>query len=180
MIDQSAPEPIKQLIRKIHTLSLRGIDGEAEAAKRKLDELLEKYGVDLSDVVSDTMKTYRFPYKTVQEEKLIVQCYVTLGVDPPKIFEYSRRGRKLKEVGLNMTPAQHIDLQGMVEYYKAALKKEIDRLFVAFVQRHKLFSPLPSDGKDTSMSIEEIEQMVAMMRGLGEKTYFKPAGYLSA
>ncbi len=178
-MERSAPESIKQLIRKIHTLTLRGIGGEAEVAKRKLDELLEKHGMDLSDAISDIVKTYRFPYKTVQEECLIVQCYHSLGPESPKVFEYSRRGRKLKEVGLDMTPAQHVDLLGMLTYYKTALKKETDRLFMAFVQRHKLYSPPDGKEKESSMTAEELEQLVAMMRSLGEKSYFKPAGFIA-
>lgn len=179
-MENSAPESVKQLIRKIHTLSLRGVGGEAETAKRKLDKLLTKYSIELAEVVRDVVKTYEFPYKTTQEEKIICQCYVSLGVECPKIFEYTRRGRKVKSLGLDLTPAQYIDLKGMVAYYKSAFKKEADRLLSAFIQRHKLYPPPTGEERESAISLEEIEQIMTMMRGLGEKSYFKPAGYLSA
>ena len=172
------PESVKQLLRKIHTLSVRGIGGEAEVAKRKLDELLLKHNLELEDVIHDVVKTYEFPYKTTQEEKLILQCYASLGVENPKVFEYTKLGRRLRTLGLDLTPAQYIDLKGMVEYYKVALKKEMNRLLSAFIQRHKLYPPPTGEEKESSMSLEEIEQVMAMMRGLGEKSYFKPAGLI--
>jgi len=83
-------------------------------------------------------------------------------------------------IGFDLTPAQYIDLKGMVDYYRETWKKETDRLFVAFVQQHKLYPPPTGEEKTSSMGREEIEQIMAMMRGLGEKSYFKPAAFLTA
>ena len=180
-MEQSAPESVKQLIRKIHTLSLRGIGGEAETAKRKLDELLLEHGISIDDIVTDAATTHKFRFKSIQERKLILQCYWSMGLDGG-VFTFSRRGKKVASVlGLDLTPAQYVDLSGMVEYYKKALKAETDRLLVAFIQKHRLFPPINGKTCDSDpMDIEELEQLLAMMRGLGEKSYFKPSGYLSA
>lgn len=177
-METTAPETIKELIRKVHTLSVRGVGGEAEAAKRKLETLLAKHQLSLEDVVSDSVKTYDFRYKTELERQLIVQCYVSLGAGQGS-YGYKKAGRKVQVIGFDLTSAQYIDLKGMLDYYKVTLKKETDRLFMAFVQRHKLYAP--SSGEETAepMSLEELEHLVAMMRGLGEKSYFKPAGLLA-
>lgn len=177
MADNAAPEPIVQLIRKIHTLSLRGIGGEADAAKTKLYALLAKHGLELEDVINDVVKTYEFIYRNDLDARLIIQCFVSLG-NGYKTYCYRKGGRKLKKIGLDLTPAQYVDLSGMVDYYRAAFKKETARLFSAFVQQHKLYAPSTGEEMGVPISQEEMEQLVNMMNGLGEKSYSRLAGFL--
>ena len=176
-MDKTAPESVRQLIRKIHALSLRGIGGEAESAKIKLNSLLAKHGIKLEDVIIDVVKTYEFPYKNDLDSRLIIQCFVSLG-NGYKTYAYRKGGRKLKIIGLDLTPAQYIDLSGMVDYYRTAFKKETDRLFSAFVQQHKLYAPPTGEEEGDQMGQEELDQLLALMLGLGEKSYFNPAGFL--
>lgn len=178
----SVPEPIKQLIRKIHTLSLRGVGGEADTAKRKLDKLLATHNIALEDIIRDSVKTYKFRYKSDLERRLILQCYYSLRVKDEGTYSYYKGDRKSGScIGLDLTPAQYIDLQGMVGYYKGTLKKEVERLFVAFVHKHRLFAASTDDDckEDKPLNLDELAQLLAMMQSLGEKSYLKPAGLLT-
>lgn len=48
---------MKERLRKIYELSVRGVDGERETAQRLLKNLLEKHGLSLSDI-TDTVPEY--------------------------------------------------------------------------------------------------------------------------
>lgn len=46
-------ETVKNRIRKVHALTASPVRGEAEAAKEKLDELIERYGIDPATITND-------------------------------------------------------------------------------------------------------------------------------
>lgn len=176
-----APESVKNLIRKIYELTQRGVGGEADAARRKLDLLLVKYGVTLDDVLGDAVKTYEFHFRNEWDESLMTQLYYAVTQDrEKKIWQYSRAGKKVaRKIGLDLTAEQYVDFQEQLKHYRAAWKKEQARLFAAFCHQHNLLRPADSNAADRKYSDEEIREhlrMKQMMRGLNEKSFFRPAG----
>jgi len=179
------PESVKELIRKIHALSIRGVGGESDAALRKLDLLLAKYHVTLDDILEDTVKTYQFAFKNEWDENLMMQLYYAVTKDRErKVWSYSKRGKKVsRKIGLDLTAEQYVDYQEQLAYYRDIWKKELKRLFSAFCHKHDLLRPSAPDVADRLPSREEMQEylrMIEMMRGLGEKSFFKPMALLSA
>lgn len=181
---ESTPESVKELIRKIHALSVRGVGGESDTALRKLDLLLAKYDVTLDDILEETVKTYQFSFKNEWDENLMVQLYYAITKDRErKVWSYSKLGNKIaRKIGLDLTAEQYVDYQEQLTYYRGIWKKELKRFFGAFCHKHDLLRPTGMDAADRLPSKEELREylrMKEMMRGLGEKTYFKPAALLS-
>lgn len=70
-----------------------------------------------------------------------------------------------------------------LKHYKAAWKKEQERLYIAFLHKHDIFPPSDENAPDREYSQEEIDEykkMKALMRNMSEQTFFKPAGFIGA
>jgi hypothetical protein len=177
MTNHEIPPKVIDLIKKIRELSERGVAGEAEAATRKLNEILAKYKVSLDDIAAKAVKTFPFVYKGEWERKLIIQCYTTLNYGPKiLVSSFRRHGAKRAKanvIGLDMTTEQYVDLSGMIDFYKVTWALEVKRLFSAFIHRHNLFPP-DSEADPTHCDPAELLRVMAIMRGLGEKSYQKP------
>ncbi len=183
-MENTTPESVKDLIRKVHALSVRGVGGESDAAFRKLELLLAKYNVSLDDILDETAKTYEFTFRNESDENLMVQIYYAVTKNrESNVWTYSRRGKKIsRKIGLDLTAEQYVDYQEQLAYYRGIWKKELNRFFSAFCHKHKLLRPADPSAADGFPGKEEMQEyllMKQMMRGLGEKTYFKPTALLS-
>jgi len=171
------PESVRSLIQKVHALATQGVGGEAVSAQRKLNLLLEKHGITLDDIVQDQPKTYEFKFNGLYDEKLLYQCYVSIEPQEKGIYDFTRRGRKCRNlVGMKLTPSEYIDFCGLLDYYRKAFAKEMERFYTAFVHKHDLFSTEGREGGNSAkVDPQEVMRMMQMMGALREKSYQKPA-----
>jgi len=179
----AAPESVKALILKVHALTIQGVGGEADSASRKLSMLLSKHGITLEDVMTDTVKTYKFTFRDAQDESLQRQLYYAITRNrESKIWRFFRQNKKVaRQIGLDFTAEQYMDFQEQLPHYRDIWGKERTRLFAAFCHKHELLRPADLDAGELPdmKQMEEYLRIKQMMRGLGEKTYFKPAALLS-
>lgn len=158
-------EKVKSLIKKLHSLSERGLQAEADVAQGKINELLDKYNLKLTEVISDARKDFAFSFKSKFERKLFWCIYFhTLEDWNRRIYTMGR-----KEY-VSLTNAEYIEIDLLFNYYRKAWGKDIAFVFKAFIFKHKLFPKDRSVNKDKerTMSIEDLLKLKNLMDGLKE------------
>ena len=70
-------ESIKNKLKKLLALAERGVQGEAENARRLLEKLCKEYGVSIEELFDENqIKIYRFNIgRNALYKDLFVQCY---------------------------------------------------------------------------------------------------------
>ena len=168
-------ERLLEKLAAVKALADRGVGGEKTAAEQRLRYLMQKHGITESDLEDSAAKLYWIRYKTEYERKLIRQlAYMHLGSGHSFgcVGTYSNRPRK--NIGVECTPSQYIEIEADFEFYRAALAEEMDIFYSAFLQKNNLFPPPElADTRtddDDEVDMERIEKMVAMMNGIDHRT----------
>ncbi|HML73351.1 MAG TPA: hypothetical protein PKB02_02525 [Anaerohalosphaeraceae bacterium] len=173
-------DAIRQRLAKILMLAKRGVGGEKKNAENILRRELQKYGLTIDDI--DSPHTFSKPvwreyrYKTVEESRLLMQCLSSI-VNLKKINVYKRR--KKRELLLELSTLDHMELESMFVYYRRLYAHEKDVLFKAFMQKHALY-PRDSEDDGQEMSREEIRQLVDVMNSLKQSNYVSTRRQLEA
>lgn len=154
-------EKIKARIEKLRALAERGIGGEKTTAAKKLQELLDKNGISLDDLVEDKEQYYIFSYHTKYESKLLCQCiYKVKGYKNYPEF-YVPRGRRQK-VGTYCTSAQKIEIELEFEFYKKVFYEELEDFISAFINKQGIYpNDVPVKEVDTfELTPEELQRAI--------------------
>lgn len=157
---------MQERLRKIYQLSVRGIAGERETAQRLLQSLLDKHGLTISDIADEERSDRKFKYNTAQERRLLIQIFAkVLGSTDFKVWGYTYH---LKTIGISATNAEFIEMSILFEDHKLELKKQMQRLFSAFVQANKLFPPANKDNRPalTDEEIAELRKVLQMAQAI--------------
>ncbi len=144
-------------MKRLLSLVRRGEGGEAGNAERKLNDLLRKYGLGLSDIEDEAEEAYRFNFKSDQEWQLFIQVYAKMrGADNLAMSNSKRR------VDVVMTRAEHALMKGLWPIYLDEWKKEVELVMSAFIQKNHLY---PADGTTiTDPGPEELERIREMFK----------------
>lgn len=118
-------ERLLEKIRKVQALANRGADGEKKSAAALLDKLMKQYGIDEAEIAEERLEKCFFRYKTPYERKLLVQVIYTVTGKIPFKCVGSYSGRARKQVGIDCTAAERLEIEFSYEFYKAALEEEI-------------------------------------------------------
>lgn len=157
----------KERYLKLKALAERGVGGERDTAKKKIDSLLLKYGVTIEELEEETLGDYIFSYKGEIEKKLLAQCiYKALGKD----FSIYKVNNTRNKLGVQCTKAQKIEIELDFDFYKKALYNELDVFIQAFVTKNSIF---PSDGSACNENYtrnEKDERALMMSRGIEKYT----------
>lgn len=128
------------LLRKLKALSERGEGGEAINAADKLKQLLERYGMDETDLEDETKEKRTIKYGAGEfGQKLLSQViYMVMGdVDT---YDLLRMGRKVPKITVvECTMAEQIEIQAAYDFYQHHLKAGLDNYYKAFVQKENIF-----------------------------------------
>ena len=117
-------------------------------------------------------KPYR--YTTPIERKLLSQVIysVTGRAAYGRVGEYT--GRKRKQVGIECTAAERLEIQFDYDFFREALEEEMDRFFSAFLIKNGIFPP---EGKEQDelpppreISREEAMKLESLMMGMDRHT----------
>lgn len=155
---------VARKLRAIKALAEQGNEGERAAAMALIGKLKDKYGVTVDDVMEDVRILHEFHYTDEYTEKLLYQIFymVTGSRD---VFA-PRKGRA-KVLYIECTESEAIEIRANYDFYKAALKKDMELFYAAFVQRNDLFPDKPPENDRASKvdpeEIMKILQMAAMM-----------------
>lgn len=175
-------ERITDKLRKLLALAERGFGGEAENARRLLEEQLKKYGLTLEDLLDEGKKKRAFKYRNKDEMKLI--CHVFLAVLGSKNEEFREATycSSAKRIDIELTDLQFAEISDMVGFYKKQFNKEKKRLmsemFSAFISKHNLYDCDPSDemrerADEQKIDRERLWRILTLSAGMEDVTYRK-------
>lgn len=165
-----------ELLRKVKALADRGVGGEKEGAQAILARLMEKYGITEADIEEERRTTVFFSYSQEIERRLLNQIiYMVTGSSGHGcVGAYTNRPRK--KMGADVTAAERLEIEANYEFFKEALKKELEIFLAAFAHKNRLFpSPdkVKSQEDDTPEDKERALKIGAMMEGMDRHTLLK-------
>lgn len=161
-------------LKKIKSLSEKGVGGEKDSAERHLEELMRKYGITEEDLNEEETAVERF-FNACENMNLFAQI---VG----KIFgkESRRFKRKIKrdyrlyftdngELGdvdftnsVVCTRAEFVEIKFVYETYLADYKKQLDIFFYAYLEKNDLLMPCDEE-KEPTREEKEIAYKAGMM-----------------
>lgn len=167
-------ERILQKIKRVQALAERGVAGEQESAAATLERLMKQYGITEADIAEERREWEWFRYKTPIERKLLLQVIyaVTGRVGSERVGAYT--GRKRKQVWIECTAAERLEIQFDYDFFREALEEEMNRFFSAFLIKNGIFPP---EGKERDelpppreISREEALKLESLMMGMNHHT----------
>jgi len=168
------PESVRSRLLKIQALAERGVGGEAEAAKRMLEDLCEEHGISVEDLTSLEVKFFAFTAKSPYHKKLLQQvCFHVLESSTITVVEDSSK----PTVHVKMTEIQHLDVESCFNFYKEAWNEALSEFFTAFIHKHNIFGP--QAGLVTQeVDQERMQRLLRAMKGIGGSSWTKPRARL--
>lgn len=150
-------EKVIQKIKKLQALAERGVGGEKETAKKKLEKMLEQNGISsLEDLEREEIEFTLFSYKGKHEETLLEQCIYKVMTASNKTEYYKRRGTRQK-VGIYCTKAQKIEIELEFEFYRNVFNEQLELFMQAFIQAQKIFPPDAPHGEYDEFSERDMK-----------------------
>ena len=146
-----------ELLRKIQALAERGVGGEKRNAEELLARMMAAYSITEQDLKKDEIKFQTFPYKTDLDRRLIKQMIYMVTGETPCGVKRVATGRTLKEVGVDCTDAQRVEIEIARRFYAEAMEKDLDVFFVAFCKRNNLYPP-----NGETVSVDEMTSSEAL------------------
>lgn len=148
-------ELIIEKLRKIRTLSEKGIDGEAEAAKRSLEKLLAKYGLTVEDLSLEVRKERIFKAKTDNEKAVFLMCcFKLIGAEETQ-KAYSFKG-KPNEFYLELTDYEYAELSQLYAFHKRNMNREFEKMKTDFQKAYQYKYNLYASKRASSDTGKEI------------------------
>ncbi len=122
-------------LKKIAALATSGERGEKETAQAMLDKLVQKYDVNIDDIVNSKAKekTRKFKYKTKWEFRLIIQTIA--WVTQEEVWG----GKEGRAYYTRMTEEDFFLTEQALRILKKKWESDLDLFFHAFITKNKLF-----------------------------------------
>lgn len=167
-------ESIVQRILKLQKLAEQGVGGEAENARAAIENIVRRYGLSLDEILSDNKKErHIWRVKTAREKHLFIQCLgvVTESWQPATL----ERGML---IGAELTKFEFAELSAMFDFHRANMEHEYKEMIssfeAAYFSKHQIFPATGiEDHQGSDMSIEKAKRILAMMKGMEDKSYRK-------
>lgn len=166
----------ERALETLKALYRRSIDPASSPAEQaKAQEVLQKRLDELHLTMDDLLERqqlgeYWFTYHDKIEEKILHQCYAAVVQDERdsrstwERYSTGKSRRKTRETGYELTQAEHVEMKLLYDTYRQVWKNEIDEMFRAFCNKHRLFDPTLTS--DKALSVEEYLALLARMKGL--------------
>jgi len=159
---------IKLLVTKVNELVKRGVDGEKQAAQKKLEKLLKKYGIDINDINNDDKHKRIFRIKN-REDYLSILVQVIWDIVPR--LDVVQNTKRL-EIYCNLTNEQYIEVKEKFESYWNLWFKEKEQFMLAFIIKNNLGVGKGNSSKDAKpMSKEMTDGIRDKMDGVASGNY---------
>jgi len=165
----------KDLLAKLKIHAEGCVGEERKNAMALLDKLMKRYGIEMSDIAVDSVKTYEFSYKTLLERKLLNQI---VGSFIGKSLYWYKDKKKVAYVDCSISEKIIVDTS--FEYYRAAFEKEMETFYLAFLVKCNIF---PSETNEPlferQFSAEEIrkfKQASKMAMGMDDHQFYTQIG----
>lgn len=120
------PEKLTHLLRKIRALAEGGVEGERDAARYKLRELMRKHGITLDALAEDKTRIAEFYIPPGSEALFVTIGCAVLKTDRIRTAKVGtgRMARYLME----LTATQEMEMRAMCQHYFAIYESEHKRL----------------------------------------------------
>lgn len=154
-------QPNYDLLKKIKALAERGSEGEKQNARKMLNRLIKKYGIDEHELDDEYISEHEFRFKGEFEKQLLVQVKAHL-TPHRRLYTYTRtRGKAYMEC----TDLEAVNISIEFDFYKMAWEEDVSFFFEAFIQKHRLFDTSPG-AASTEIDDERYMRMMALMNGI--------------
>ena len=163
---------------KLQDLYMRAL-AEAENARRLLEAELQKHGLTFDDIREENKRTRMFKYNSNEERTLLIQVLVNYLGSKSDAFSKSTYNKYKKQVYIDLTDMEYIDISNMYDFFKAQFRKERKRLLQdmikAFVQKHRIFDSTPQECQDDDREIdwEEMQRIFALSSTMEDVAFRK-------
>jgi len=139
---------LKKLVRKLKALVEKGVGGEAETAKKKLDELLEKHGLKLDDI----HEHIRIWELTTLNESSVILEKVIKSICPDAVINVKQHKTRLTiEVAMSDVDYQEVKYKYRFIWGKYnSVRQEV--LTACLIKNSHLFVPERKNNKPTPSS----------------------------
>lgn len=101
------------LLKKLAALAESGVGGEKETAKKKLEELMARYGLTEADLSDDVISDHEFVFKDLYQKRLLRQVFYHVNYDREVLRFTAGKGKRTRLV-FRCTEAEA--LQAKIEY----------------------------------------------------------------
>lgn len=172
-------ESIKNKLKKLLALAERGVQGEAENARRLLEKLCKEYGVSMEELLDENqMKFYRFDIgRNAIYKDLFTQCYCKVAQKCSMSFHQESRS----QISVEMTALQYAELVSLFEWHKSNFNKDLEdmkqNILLAYCRKHHLYSDVkPDNDNDRELTADERERLIKIMfmqESLNDNQYHK-------
>lgn len=160
-------DKIKQTILKVKELAERGADGERQVAQNKLKSLLHKYGINISELQSDsTQERIIKHHKHPDSRKILVQ--VICSVKKTTMWKL----KKGYGIVADLSYDDYIEVIEKYKYFWKLYTKQKEIFFQAFITNNKLYSAQQESSDSVpDKNPEELREIVRMMMSMSKGDY---------
>jgi hypothetical protein len=157
---------LHEKLKKLLALTEQGLGGEKINAQEKLEKLMKKHGIQLSDFIGEAITLEWFKSKPGKIQKQLLY-QIIVNVCGNKTDTYASPLNKGK-IGVKVTKSQQVEIELKYISYMRSLEKELNLTYEAFVQTNHIF---PTDAEDeiidpSKIEIEELERLAYAMQGM--------------
>jgi hypothetical protein len=158
-------EALMRRIGKIKALAERGVDGERATAQAMLESILARHNLTLADIedASPVRKWVEVSFVGKHERGLMSQVI-------RKVRKHSgdlpirHRKRARSSFYVELSPAEHVEVEFVFELMRKALADEFDKVLTAFIHSNRLYGPArelddEDDDKPDTLTPEERMRM---------------------
>lgn len=165
-------EKIETKLKKILELALKGDTNEKETAMRKLNDIAQKYNIEVADLIEEQEKIREFKVNSKIEQSLLFQI-ISYVLNTTEI-EYS----KWKTwISVSLKEIEYIEISQLYRHHKRELKRVLEenqkRTITAYYFKQKLYPQIDNVDGETDISSEEAYKIIQMSKDIEYKPYHK-------
>lgn len=181
MITVEITEALLRRIGKIKALAERGVDGEKAAAQSMLESILARHNLTLDDIEDEKPARNWVEVSFSGEHEREIMGGVIRKVTQQRDFFIKRHKRTRSRYYVELSPAEHVQVEFIFELMRAAFAKEVENLALAFLHRNNLFGPPRERGDDEDDGPEPSPERRAELRRIAAMSmYMNPVSVSKA
>lgn len=167
-------EALMRRIGKIKALAERGVDGEQAAAQSMLENILARHNLTMADMEDEkpVRNWVEVHYSGKHELTLMFQIIRKVAQISGSV-SYRQRKRVRTSLHVQLSAAEHVEVEFLFALMSKALTEEFDKLVSAFIVRNHLFGPRtereenepePEQTPEERARLRQIAAMADMMK----------------
>lgn len=170
-------ESIKEKLKKLLALAERGVQGEAENARRLLEKLCKEYDVSIEELLDENQVKYHF-FEVGRNKiylDLFAQCYYK--VTNKDRLSYKQISRS--QIAVEMTAIQYTEMVSLFAWHKVNFDNDLEEMkkniLIAYCRKHHLYIDVDSNDS-MELTDEEKERLIKIMfmqESLNDNQYHK-------